>query len=52
MSDADDLNAYGEPRILPGASCPGGILVRDMVVTTKAERDAAEAAAAKERAKR
>jgi len=47
-----DLNAYGMPVILPGASCPGGILVRDMVVTTKAEREAAKAKAAKERAKR
>lgn len=37
-------NAYGLPVILPGASCPSGILVRDMVVTTKAERDAIEAA--------
>ena len=45
-------NDYGLPVILPGASCPGGILVRDMVVTTKAEREAAAAAASKERAKR
>lgn len=46
------MNAYGEPYILPGASCPEGILVRDMVVTTKAEREAVKAAAAKEMAKR
>lgn len=34
-----ETNPYGEPLILPGASCPGGILVRDMVVKTKAERE-------------